>query len=356
MIYGVEAWDTPLVYVPPPVVNWMAVGGANNQSDPLVMTSLDGQVWTSRLTEAIATIGGGASSGITLTGVATNGSRWVAVGYGAANSIWTSDDDGLTWTARTTDPSTTNLNWGGVCWTGSLFVAVGIDFSGAGHAPVINTSPDGTTWTRRTADPTTNVQLNGVCGIDSSPSLVIAVGEVSSNSGPAIMTSADGGVTWTARTPAGSAFEPQKGVAIHHSTAAVSVGISATNAAQRSTDGTTWTGYGGAVPEFMAVAWNGYAFAAVGADSATELVPKVSTSPDGVTWTVRTSDPSSVTNGLEWFGIAARPSTREFVAVGFESDYNTPHMMYSSDDGASWVAKVSHPSSSCNPFAIAAKP
>jgi hypothetical protein len=105
----------------------------------------------------------------------------------AGGAIYTSDDAGATWTARTSN-TTKKINE--IVWNGSLFVAVCDDGE-------IVTSPDGITWTARTSNATGTPDIDCVCW-DSVASLWIAMGDIDPTYGY-IGTSPDG-VTWTKQT------------------------------------------------------------------------------------------------------------------------------------------------------------
>jgi hypothetical protein len=92
-----------------------------------------------------------------------------------------SSPNGSSWTVR--DSSVSGYLYKGICWSGSLFVVVGL-------GGLIKTSPDGETWTTRAPSGSGNWQLYGVnwCG-----SLFIATGTHGT-----ILTSPDG-INWTDR-------------------------------------------------------------------------------------------------------------------------------------------------------------
>jgi len=87
----------------------------------------------------VSTAGGiGACEGVTMNGVAWNGSVFVAVSAlagGGNTTLAASSTDGITWTARTIPVGA----WTAVCWDGTKFVATG------GLTSAVST--DGVTWT-----------------------------------------------------------------------------------------------------------------------------------------------------------------------------------------------------------------
>ncbi|MDH5784413.1 MAG: hypothetical protein OEZ16_02255 [Chromatiales bacterium] len=143
---------------------WMAVGDAGT-----IATSPDGNTWSWQT----QTFSGWASVDLWRS-VSYNGSRYVVIGN--VGAIISSDDDGVTWTERT---SGTVNNLVQVLWDGVQFVAIGA-------TGTVLTSSDGVTWTPQTSGTVENlVQLRYDNG------LYIAAG----NNG-AIITSNDS-VTWT---------------------------------------------------------------------------------------------------------------------------------------------------------------
>ena len=156
---------------------------------------LTGAAWSGSL--ALVTAGGNVSTSPDLT-------TWTAyaftdAGYSVvyANSLFvmgsqatvgkvSSSSTGLTGSWTTVDTGTGQLVYG-VCWTGSLWVAVG-------NNGTIATSPDLVTWTLRTSGTT-----NTIFSVAAQSSSVVYASSVSS-----ILKSVDGGITWTQEVlPAG---------------------------------------------------------------------------------------------------------------------------------------------------------
>jgi hypothetical protein len=318
---------------------FIAVGHNDGQDSPVVMTSVNGSAWNSSTAAAIS-----AFPTALLFGVASDGTRWVAVGVDSNDLttpvIITSDDDGATWIARTPDPAT-NALLNGVAWTGTTFIAVG---SNGSTNPIAMTSADGATWTARTSDPTTAVNWHGVSGISG---LAIACGWSGSTT-PRIMSSADDGATWTARTAAPTTQQQLNGV-VCEAARAVIVGLptsGTTTPIQSSSNGTTWAAETGAPStgvDLYAVCHNGTLFVAVGTDHALQEDPKIMTSPDGDTWTARTPDPSSGGAGsINLVGVAASTGGT-VVAVGRDQGFNESFIM-SSANGTTWIERDPVPS------------
>ncbi len=98
--------------------------------------------------------------------------------------------------------------------------------------------------------------------------------------------------------------------------------------------GNTWTAATAApATDFMinSICWTGAAFIAVGKASGSNT-PKVMSSSNGISWTARTSDPATT---CVWTGVHGISGLA--VAVG---GVNSPKIMTSTDDGASWTART----------------
>jgi uncharacterized protein YmfQ (DUF2313 family) len=192
-------------------VQYVAVG-ASDGSDPYVITSTDGELWTEQ-----------SCPGTTadLKQVHGSGSLWVAVGapIGGASLIVTSIG-AVSWTLRS-NPSTGTLQ---AVWYGNgLWVAVG-EFG------TVMTSPDGITWTTRT-QPLGSITYNCVAYGNG---LWVAI-----NAGNKIITSPDG-ITWTARSE-GSTTGVQGVLYANSLWIAVGNNADGTPYIITSTDGITWT-------------------------------------------------------------------------------------------------------------------
>lgn len=110
--------------------------GAKAVAPPLILTSLDGQTWTSQTAVGTAT---------TLLDVASNGTLVLAVSVGNTTNSIQGSSNGTLWTTRTGAISLANTP--SICWSPTLSLWVIAQGGGAGGA---ETSPDGTTWTSRT--------------------------------------------------------------------------------------------------------------------------------------------------------------------------------------------------------------
>jgi hypothetical protein len=163
--------------------------------------SPDGVNWTLATTSTTSSwfsvvwcLGVGAGVG-RIVAIGTNGT-----GPGNALRCMTSDDAGVTWVTRATPA--TNITWQAVVWLPGVGAGVGrlvaCSNSGAGTQNVMTSDDGGVTWTLRT----TPVQL-GWTALAYSPTLGSGLGRVvccvggSSAATNRIMYSDDGGVTWS---------------------------------------------------------------------------------------------------------------------------------------------------------------
>ncbi len=123
-------------------------GGPVSTSEALLFSSPDGHTWSHR------TIPGTDDGG--LDGVASNGSRIVAIGFRGTNTlVLTSDDDGATWTERTLPPVDGNASVRRIIVGPDGFAILGY-VSQPGHGletvPEVWTSADGTNWSMQVVD------------------------------------------------------------------------------------------------------------------------------------------------------------------------------------------------------------
>ncbi len=149
-----------------------------------------------------------------------------------------------------------------------------------------------------------------------------------------VMSSADGGVTWTDRVmPAGMtsalsvAWSPSLGLFC----AVASFGI-ATKQVMTSPDGVTWTSrtVTTANASYTAIAWSDELgmFCIVGRGG----VVSVTTSTDGITWTDRVVTSHNIFSAVAW-----SPSLSLWVAVCSD---NAPNQVITSPDGITWTAQA----------------
>ena len=291
---------------PPPPPSVLMVAGIGKNA---ILTSKDdGKTWTgSKSANSIFKIANIGEYGIGVVSgaidVAWNGSIWVAAGLGK-NAIATSKD-GITWKASKSansvfkvlvdveDDFPVTAECSGVAWNGSLWVAV----STAGKN-AIATSKDGITWTvSKSANSIFKIpgmeEPHGAVDVAWNGKLWVAAG-IGKN---AIATSKDG-KTWKASKSANSVFKVSGGAECSSVAWNGSLWVAASiakNAIGTSKDGITWTasksansifkipGAFGHVPPNGAVdvAWNGSLWVAVGLGKNT-----IATSKDGKTWKV----------------------------------------------------------------------
>lgn len=159
----------------------VAVGGKGAGTHSIASSANYGATWTGRQ-----------DTGTVMEGVCWSGSLFVAVGLNGA--IYTSSNGTSGWTSRTADGTPANIDFKDVCWSDELdlFIAVGTDSTGGAHIE-IQTSTDGVTWVARTAAATSETTLYSVREIDfGSSTYIIATGQNGE-----IQYSANG-ISWTA--------------------------------------------------------------------------------------------------------------------------------------------------------------
>jgi len=311
------------------IINWVnalddavtAAGTAATQAtvDRLaVMTSSDGNYWTSRVTPL---------DGLNVSSVAWNGSFWLVVSSDTGTII--SSNDGITWTAQ----ATPLLKASSVSWNGSLWIVTGQYLYDNRY---IITSPDGITWTpqatplgksqsyvvtsRRllTSTPPINKQITeqfcvvaGQTGLVCSYDTVTWLPVAANNENLTYNTTAWNGVYWLA-------------------------GSSCSNYSviSRSLDGITWTtvtspmdGNGTGTCTVNAIAWNGSIWVAGGNGNSLSIM----TSLDGINWIAQISpyDNVGTVNSIAWNGLL-------WVAGG-----KGPTAIATSRDGINWIGQFS---------------
>ena len=235
-----------------------------------------------------------------LNSVTWNGIQFATVGAGS--TILTSSN-GTTWTTRSFGTTRTLSS---VVWIGNRFVAGGDD--------TVRTSPDGIIWTANYGTPLlTAIAWTG--------SLVVGAWP-----GGSFLTSVDG-INWTSRTFSYQAI-PTYVTKVGSQLWGFGTGIVLTKVAAASSpsqvfyslDGVSWH-YTGIVSA-TCIAGNGSTLIGVGGGGA------ILTSPDGASWTTRTSGTPNNLNAITWTG-------GQFIAVG---DTGT---ILTSLNGVTWTPKVS---------------
>lgn len=250
------------------------IAAASNAGTNAIMTSADGgATWTQRTT-----------ADRRINGLCWNGSICVAVcSTGTGQRVLTSPD-GITWTLSSTP---IDVSWQKVAWNGEVFVAV----SATGSATQrMMTSPDGITWTLRG---NASISWSGVAW---GAELFVAVG-----TGGEVYTSPDG-ITWTARTAAAA----QQWQHVHYANGLfVAVSNTGTQRCQTSPDGITWTlrtTPTTGTPQWYGVTWGGGLWVGV-ATSGRFMI-----SLDGLTWEDGGVPVAQQFRGVAW-------GTDKFVAV-----------------------------------------
>jgi hypothetical protein len=243
---------------------------------------------------------------------------FVAVADVGTNRVMTSID-GVTWTPRVTP---INIQWYSATWSPELMIFVALGWN-LGSLQSIITSLDGITWTIRNAS-----QDELWSSVTWSPQLGIFVAVADSGTNK-VMTSSDG-INWTTRiTPSNAppfnsvTWSPQLG-------RFVAVGNDNINQFMYSSDGINWTtGQTSSVYEWRSVCWSPELriFVAVSDFSTTNSNNRAMTSPDGITWTIRTT-PSSTT-GQNWKSVIWVSELKLFIAVGYS--------IMTSSDGITWT-------------------
>jgi len=235
--------------------------------------------------------------------VAYGAGRFVAAGSG--NTALTSND-GITWTNPTVDASTsTTLE--GVAFGSGKFVLVGRN---SNFAPAAFTSTDGTTWT-----PSNAITASGGIGfirVGASSTGFVAAG------GSLVYSSADG-VAWTARTSALPPTPGQSGGVTENAAGATFAGtqffvLGYYGSITTSPDGIAWTRRSsGTIADLGSVLHDGTRFVASGAGGT------ILTSPDGSAWTQLTTGSTADFSNLAYSG------TR-YVAAGSGGVYQSANL------------------------------
>lgn len=280
------------------------------------------------------------TTGLTISGAGTTIVAYLNGAYivGAQSVDTTSTStDGTTWSAANSLNVTfvTSFAYGN-----GVYVAVGSNGT-------LSSSTDRLTWTSRTS----NIGANIITGIIYANSLFVAVGN-----GGKISTSPDG-ITWTAQT---SGFSTTNISGITYG-AGTFVAVGASGKISTSTNGTTWSAQTpvGTVG-FQSVTYFNSLFVA-GANSGGT---GVYTSPDGVTWTARTSGSGAIIQRpVIVSGILYFPCTNTFIYSSdaitwktktlpsttfvkkFGSNYlansTFPGFLWTSTDGIEWTGQNS---------------
>ncbi len=192
----------------------------------------------------------------------------------------------------------------------AVWDAANEQFVAVGGSGTIIASPQGRDWTAQTTGVAT--ELNGVAA---SPSVIVAVGD-----GDTALSSDDGGATWESNE--GDTGEDLNDVE-WFAAASLFVAVGNNGAISTSPDGVTWTSRSSGVAVTLFVAGASPSLI-VAAGSGGALV----TSPDGINWTVRTSGTANGIGGAAW-------KDGLFVVTA------TNGTILTSPDGITWTARTS---------------
>lgn len=254
------------------------------------------------------------ANGIFMLPIGAHGTS--ATTYG---SIVLTSTDGATWTSRRM-PGTNP--WVSTAYGNATWVAVGGQVWQNGSWNSVNTTlaasstDNGVTWTARTM-PTSSSWTDVVWG--SGPGLFVAIAL-----GSSFATSPDG-VTWTTRAANGSGSWTN---IAYGAGSYVAINNASSNACSQSSNGTAWTGRTLGATSYI---WTDVAFGA-GTFVAISTAGHISTSPDGINWTLKTS---ALSVGGNWQSITYGDSG--FVAVNNGTTTTTRGWCYSSD-GINWTS------------------
>ena len=217
-------------------------------------------------------------------------SRFVAVAGTSANTTGAYSEDGITWTATSMQTSAT---WIGVAFGAQKFVAVSSDVT------TVRVSNDGENW-----DQTGTLTTTGFTAIAYGKNRFVAIKSGTNVTNHATSTTVTG--TWTAGTlPSSSnwnsvAYGNNRFVAVSNTSGTV---------AAYSLDGITWAASTlPATASWTKVTYGQGVFLAVSTTTA------AATSPDGVTWTTRTT--STAASGFSAITFGNRNRYGQFVGVG----------------------------------------
>lgn len=273
----VSAPLTSLVYAPE-LGLFIAVG---NNGTVGVMTSPNGQTWTSRISPLNQWSSICWSSDLLLL---------VAVAKSGTGDRVMTSSNGTTWTSRF---SAVDNDWSSVCWSQELGLFAAVSNSGTTNRCM--TSNNGINWLSRV---TPNASYSSICW---SPQLLIfcAVGQ-----GATSMTSSDG-INWISRTNVNAShssvcWSPQLGLFISVNTSGTTSRVSS------STDGVVWTARTTTTNvNWSSVVWSPQLslFCAVGPISpVTTGINNIMTSVNGITWSTRAPYTSGFENisSIEW--------------------------------------------------------
>ncbi|HVW10894.1 MAG TPA: hypothetical protein VHC90_20045 [Bryobacteraceae bacterium] len=237
------------------------------------------------------------------------------------------------WTLRTT-PQT--AQWGNIAYSPELRRLVAVAFSTGAYGHVMTSDDGGITWTLRTT-PGDAYQWNGLVWSDS---LALFIALSHSTSGvTSSMTSPDG-INWTLQASSAALTGGVWDQVVSNSSGRLcAVSGRANSTSAYSSDGINWTS-GGVVSATSATSsavWSTELGIFVAAGSQGAFNGGFYTSPDCVTWTAHVN-PAGSTQG--WQRIAWSPQLGIFVAVA-NTTGGAGQRVATSADGANWISHSS---------------
>lgn len=182
-------WSGP---VHNPTTNtWMIAGNSNRA---IIASTSNGAGWSQRFS----------LSGTSLSGLAYGNGTWLVPLYDYnTNTVYTSTNDGFSWTTRSTGSIFNNCYLRAAHWNehDQQFVIAGGYYNGTDFDARIATSPNGTTWTARETGSKKCI-ISNICGDDRGNYVAVGQGYPSGTFGATdvYLYSTDSGVTWTTGT------------------------------------------------------------------------------------------------------------------------------------------------------------
>lgn len=211
------------------------------------------------------------------------------------------------WTSRT---STADYDWRSIAYGQGVFVAVS---SGGLIASKVMTSTDGVTWTSRAA---ANSNQYACIAYGNGRFVAISIGGELQN----VMYSSDGGVTWTAVT---SGYSNAWEAVTYGGGLFVAVASTGSGRVMTSPDGVTWTLRTAPLNRWKALTYGNGQFVTVGESSASS---PIATSTDGITWTQQSSPVSEDLYAVTY-------GANKYVALGYGGGN---YVALTSTDGVTW--------------------
>jgi type II secretory pathway pseudopilin PulG len=220
-------------------------------------------------------------------------------------------------------------NWDAIAYGNGVFVAVADTSTGTNE---VMKSSDGITWSA-VSTPPANRQWDG---LTFGNGVFVAVSRDGTTTND-VMYSSDGN-TWHTGNPGGISGVPASsawrsvtyGNGLFVAVASCVSGTCPAKGIMTSPDGMTWTGRttsGALAKNWQNVTYGGGLFVAVATDLVTN---NIMTSPDGITWTIRTAPAAH-----SWYAVTY--GTGIFVAVAHDSAANN---VITSPDGITWTAQA----------------